>query len=460
MRLSPRGIIARAAYGALFVLVVPVWLLAIARVGLPLPAPRLPVLGWTLAGLGLTTLALGMLGIVRQGRGLPMNAFPPDRLVTSGIFALVPHPIYTGFCVACAGASLAIGSAGGLYLATPIAVLGCLALVLGHERLVLLRRFGTLPDPLLGPRRLRPLARLLRLDRLWAGLLALTEQLANSWSARRIGPIRIMSHALYSGLAGGVGAAGVVLVVGTARAWLVGALMVAGTLGAAIVGQLLVGSSSRLSRPFGYFGGLLAISVLGGAWVLAHPHDAVLLGAFALMAPWTQALGRLRCIVQGCCHGSPTTPAHGIVVTNPHSRVCALAALCGAPLHPTALYSLLGNLALGPALALLWQAGAPLAVVMGGYLVGAGTIRFIEEAYRGEPLTPIVSGLRIYQWFAVAMVAVGALIVLIPSATCPPVALDAWPLALAAGAVFFVVCGAALSVDLPESTARFSRLSG
>ena len=92
--------------------------------------------------------------------------------------------------------------------------------------------------------------------------------------------------------------------------------------------------------------------------------------------------------------------------------------------------------------------------------MGAGTVRFIEEAYRGEPLTRIVAGLRIYQWFAVAMFVVGALVMLVPSAPAPAPDLAAWPAAAALGVLFFVVCGAAMSVDLPDSRAPLSRLSG
>lgn len=80
-----------------------------------------------------------------------------------------------------------------------------------------------------------------------------------------------MNHVVWSGLAGGVGAAGAVLAAGARYSAPVALLMVAGAVGAMVMGQLLVGSSQRLSRPFGYFGSLAAIAVLGGAWVLASP---------------------------------------------------------------------------------------------------------------------------------------------------------------------------------------------
>ena len=443
------GLLARVGYGALFVVVVPALLVALGGVPVPFPTPRLPGVGWALTVTGAAIMVFGLGTLMVRGRGLPMNAFPPERLVTTGVFGLVPHPIYTGFCLATGGLALALGSPGGLWVSTPTAVLGCLALAVGHERLSLLERFGELPRPVLALRRNPPG---------WQALLAATERLANSWSSVRLGPVRIMNHVVWSGLAGGVGAAGAVLAAGARYAAPVALLMVAGAVGAMVMGQLLVGSSQRLSRPFGYFGSLAAIAVLGGAWVLASPQDAVLLAAFALVAPWTQAVGRLRCLVQGCCHGAAA--ASGIVVTNPHSRACAHAGLSGVTIHPTQLYSILGNLALGSVLLAAWLAHAPLTLVMGGYLVGAGTVRFIEEAYRGEPLTRIVAGLRIYQWFAVAMFVVGALVMLVPSAPAPAPDLAAWPAAAALGVLFFVVCGAAMSVDLPDSRAPLSRLSG
>jgi protein-S-isoprenylcysteine O-methyltransferase Ste14 len=69
---------------------------------------------------GMTTGAFlmlsGMHALWYFGGGLPMNAYPPPKFVTNGIFRLIPHPIYTGFVLACFGASLYEGSASGLWL--------------------------------------------------------------------------------------------------------------------------------------------------------------------------------------------------------------------------------------------------------------------------------------------------------------------------------------------------------
>ena len=406
-------------------------------------------------------MLLGMYEIRVKGDGLPMNAFPPKNLVTQGIYAVLPHPIYLGFCLICLGFSLAFGSAAGLFLTTPLVILACSALVIGLERIQMKKRFGRLPDPLLGSRRLLlPLLTVFGLTRLWALILRLTERLANSWQSFRIGRIRVMNHVLFSGLAGGCGAFLLVLLAGRQHLGVIFLLMFAGVAGAALVGQLLEGSSDKLSRPFGFFGGLAGI-VLAGA-VISPFNDAALLvlTACTFAAPWTQAIGRLRCIMQGCCHGGPSPAAAGIVIHNRHSRVYGMANLGETPIYPTQLYSIIGNLLLGGLLIWLWQSAVPMTLLAGIYLAVSGATRFIEEGYRGEPQTKIILGLHIYQWFAIAMFLGGMIIMLFDSPAVPAIQADSLLPAIMAGVVFFVVCGLAMSVDLPDSKKKFTRLSG
>src|SRR4029077_1316626 len=62
--------------------------------------------------------------------------------VSRGTFHYLPHPIYTGFVGFCVGTSIIAKSASGLWLVTPSVALGCIALVLGYERIDLERRVG------------------------------------------------------------------------------------------------------------------------------------------------------------------------------------------------------------------------------------------------------------------------------------------------------------------------------
>ena len=287
-------------YGLFFVVLLPASLVLFStQAEVPLAIAPYPIVGGVLAGVGLVIVLWGMWDIWRRGHGLPMNAFPPQKLVTGGIYAWVPHPIYFGFVLGCLGVSLVYGSASGAFLTTPLVALAATALVLGYERPYLLRTFGAVPRPLLGiSSLLGPVASALRLDRLWAATLRWTEQLANSWSATRVGSARVINHAVFAGLAGGVGAFLAVLVAGEQHVLTVAVLMLACVAGAAAVGQVMVGSSTGLSRPFGYFGGLLGIAIVGLALLPFNRSMLLVLAAFAFAGPWAQAIGRARCIVQ------------------------------------------------------------------------------------------------------------------------------------------------------------------
>jgi protein-S-isoprenylcysteine O-methyltransferase Ste14 len=134
-----------ALYGALFVIVLPALLLAWERAlarGVRWTLPALPWPGGLLAVGGLALVITGMRALVVHGEGLPMNAYPPRRFVTRGPYALVAHPIYAGTFLFAIGFSLALGSAPGVAIVSPVLGLMMLALLWGYERPALLRRFG------------------------------------------------------------------------------------------------------------------------------------------------------------------------------------------------------------------------------------------------------------------------------------------------------------------------------
>ena len=82
-----------------------------------------------------------MLVLIKSGKGLPMNAYPPSRFVTNGPYRLFKHPIYWGFGIIIVGCSIFTGSASGLWFVSPLTILGMIALVLGYEEIDLKRRF-------------------------------------------------------------------------------------------------------------------------------------------------------------------------------------------------------------------------------------------------------------------------------------------------------------------------------
>ena len=297
----------------------------------------------------------------------------------------------------------------------------------------------------------------LRWREVWAAVRQWFEYLGNSWNAWRLGPFRMINHSIYPALAGFLGVYLAGIVAGESARGFVAVVGLASLAGAALWAQLIEGASG-LSRPFGYFGCILggAITIMIGG-VGGAPAWAVLAG-FAMGAPWVQAIGRLRCVVQGCCHGAPCHEALGLRISKPESRVVRLARLGGVPVHPTPVYSIASNLVIGLLLVRLWNAGSPPGILVGTYFLLGGLARFAEEAYRGEPQTPEFSGLRLYQWLAIASVVVGACLM----TTGPAAPLHAstpstaW---LAVSTAFGALCGFAMGIDFPESTRRFSRLA-
>ncbi len=638
-----KGIAARAAYATLFCVVLPAGLVLWSHATndvVGLPAYGNGPLGLALALVGLALFGCGVVALWRRGGGLPMNAFPPPRLVTSGIYRLIPHPIYTGFCLAGFGAAMAVQSAGGLWLTMPVVALGCAALVHGYEIPELERRFGReglkglrrLPEPtgerptvfdalrlyalallpwaaiyaigitvgepdraintafrwetrlpvwpwteaiyasvyaaaILAPvlvvarRDLRTLmvrvwlsmaviyplyfcvptfaswrpfaggglpGRMLLLERaidtpgealpsyhvvwallvaeamgasrrvrwpfrVWAALIAFScvmtgehsvadviagavfallliragdvgrlllracERIANSWREWRWGPVRVINHGLYGGAATFVCLAIVGWLVGPRHLAMVAVTGCAGLAGAGLWAQWVEGSP-RLLRPFGFYGGLFGVMAASALGPRLGTDPWLLMGAYSVAGPWLQSIGRLRCLVQGCCHGRPSDPACGIRYRHARSRVCRLAGWRGVALHATPLYSILWNMAIALVVSRLWVVGAPLSLIGGVYLILTGLGRFCEEAYRGEPQTPAFAGLRLYQWIAVATVVGGAAITALARGTAAP-APEFTPAALLIAAVFGALSTLALGVDVPESNRRFARLA-
>ncbi len=634
---------AKALYGLLFVGLLPFLLVVwAARTKDVVALHPVHSLSWGLAtaGVGLLLMAMGMASLWWLGGGLPMNAFPPPRYVSGGIYGVFSHPIYVGFSAVSVGVSIAVGSASGLWLVSPTVILASAALVLGYELPDMQTRFGDAiseqrflpPDDQLQPTPLerlrcyvavllpwlvlyegvvtlgipvdarpaylpfeshlrvwpwtevlygsvyvvvvllplivrtrhalrwfssrallsmvivfplyialpliappRPfvsngvLGALLNFDRshdsaaaafpsyhviwaflaagvmgrtpwqkrlwqLWAVLVAascittgmhalvdvlagvfvvcvvmrmeqiwsflrnLLETIANSWQEWRIGPIRVINH-------GGYAAVGVFLgiwildtLLGPGKSVIPIAIFLGGTIGSALWAQFIEGSPALL-RPLGFYGGVIGTSVGGvtAAWFSGTSIWQVL-AALVVAGPWIQGIGRLRCLVQGCCHGRAASEHVGIRYEHPRSRVCRIASLRGIPIHPTQLYSLLWNVVVALVVTRLYFLHTTTAMVGGVYLILSGIGRFVEEAYRGEPQTPIYWGLRLYQWVALVTILVGAgvtTLVSTPTTTEPIMHLSSVPVALACGIGAWFVSG----IDFPESNRRFARLT-
>jgi prolipoprotein diacylglyceryltransferase/membrane-associated phospholipid phosphatase/protein-S-isoprenylcysteine O-methyltransferase Ste14 len=634
----------KVLYAFLFAVALPLFLIAWAyfsEANVPLPVVAGTEAGWIVCLIGLALIVSGVWALKVYGDGLPMNPYPPKKYVSKGIFRYLAHPIYVGFSILCVGASIVAHSPGGLWLVSPVVVLGCLALVEGYERQDLETRFGrSIQKPLLSlpasddrpPRfwdrlsvyvlvlgpwlilyemvpslglpadrftvylpfetRLpviqwtealyastyvivclaplfartrmqlrefsiagliatgvitvlflaipivaipRPfestsaLGELLlferasdtpaaafpsfhvvwallaarvyarcfpRLKALWWGWAVLVsascvttgmhaildvlagfvvyffatnvqgvwefirsraERFSNSWREWHIGPVRVINHGIYAGIGTFIGITLVGALIGSDSVLPTLIVAVSGLVISALWAQFIEGSP-RLLRPYGYYGGVVGV-IIGS--LIAHALGTslwLLLAAFCVAGPWIQSFGRLRCLIQGCCHGRVASEAIGIRYTHPRSRVCRLSELGGVPIHPTPVYSILWNVLIAFVMTRLWFIQADFSVIVGLYLILTGLGRFVEEAYRGEPQTPIIRGLRLYQWIAILTIVLGTVSTTLGSTGQSGRPQFAWE-SVIAGLAFGLFTWFALGVDFPNSNRRFARLA-
>jgi protein-S-isoprenylcysteine O-methyltransferase Ste14 len=292
---------------------------------------------------------------------------------------------------------------------------------------------------------------------LWNAMRLLSELIANSWKEWTFGPVRVINHGFYVGMGAFIGIfiAGYIAGPEYALAILVFALVV--IVFSALWAQIIEGSE-KLKRPYGYYGALVGIIFSSGVlWLMGYRVWPVI-GAISVLMPWVQAIGRLRCLINGCCHGSLVdNPELGIRYHHHRSRVCGISGLKGELLHPTPLYSIIWLSLTGIILAFLWSAQSGYAFIFGMYLILTGIGRFVEEAYRGEVQTPIYKGLRLYQWTALISVLIGMAMTCIPTEAPIGHAAFDWP------TLWYAIVGGAfttfaMGIDFPRSNARFSRL--
>ena len=101
------------------------------------------------------------------------------------------------------------------------------------------------------------------------------EWFANSWQEWRMGPVRVINHGFYAGAAAAVQMAIVAAAMGHGQGWKALVTGLAGLVGAGAWAQWVEGSS-RLRRPFGFYGGLIGVVLaclcFRERWVLLAAH--------------------------------------------------------------------------------------------------------------------------------------------------------------------------------------------
>ncbi len=98
-----------------------------------------------LTALSGTLLAVSVVQFTRAAGGLPISAFPPQRLIRAGLFGVWRHPIYLFAALFFSAASMIFWPAGALMVVLPVMILGTVVYAQAEER-GLARRFGAAYD--------------------------------------------------------------------------------------------------------------------------------------------------------------------------------------------------------------------------------------------------------------------------------------------------------------------------
>lgn len=154
--------------------------------------------------------------------------------------------------------------------------------------------------------------------------------------------------------------------------------------------QFLAHPASLLAPEFLQAAGVVWVGLLAGlaAFLLLAPRKGLpvlpVLDAAALGVPLAQALGRIGCLMSGCCFGGRCDLPWGIVYHNldAHDRT---GVPLGVSLHPFPLYEALWNLAVTfPALLFVRRFRRVPGEIALAYLVLYSLGRFVFEPTRGD----------------------------------------------------------------------------
>lgn len=164
-----------------------------------------------------------------------------------------------------------------------------------------------------------------------------------------------------------------------------------------------------LARAGGVFYGGLIAAVAVGLW-LVRKYQLPVWTTGDLAAPGIalgHVIGRLGCLMAGCCFGRPTSLPWGITFTNAQAALNVGTPL-SIPLHPTQLYDAGAELLILVLLLVTERKGKPFpGRTFWLYMVLYAISRFIIEFFRGDDRGMVGAVLSTSQVVALAILPVG-----------------------------------------------------
>ena len=171
-----------------------------------------------------------------------------------------------------------------------------------------------------------------------------------------------------------------------------------------------------------FYGGLIA-AVAVAFWYMRR-HRMPLWTTCDVFAPGIalgHAVGRLGCLMAGCCYGRPTSVPWAITFTNPEAAANVGTPL-GVPLHPTQLYESAAELLILVFLLVTEKKGKRFeGRTFWSYMILYGISRFVIEFFRGDDRGVVFGTISTSQFISLVLVpaAVAMLIYLSRRTTAP-----------------------------------------
>lgn len=153
-----------------------------------------------------------------------------------------------------------------------------------------------------------------------------------------------------------------------------------------------------------YYGGM--IGCLTFAWLSARwlsQPSWTMLDTMLPSLPLAQTFGRVGCFLAGCCYGIPASWGVYMSANSP--------APANTPLVPVQLMEAAGTFALFCWLERYGNRRRQTGAMLGRYLTGYGTLRFLLEFLRGDSIRGSLGPLSVAQWFSVGAVLLGAMFI-------------------------------------------------
>lgn len=151
-----------------------------------------------------------------------------------------------------------------------------------------------------------------------------------------------------------------------------------------------------------YLGGfIMAFGVMIFLAQRARKNVRTVLNSGAAPLAAAHAIGRVGCLLNGCCFGSVCSFPWAVTYSNPYSI-----APQGLPLHPSQAYEAMALFALS---GFLWINSRRALLPFDNiriYLFGYGVFRFLIEFTRGDLLRGLFLGLSTSQWLSILLIGI------------------------------------------------------